>query len=49
MACRFFFTPFVTIPVAPVITGIITQFMLHISCISVHKFLYLIYFLSPFA
>jgi hypothetical protein len=31
MACRFFFRPFVTIPVVPVITGITTQFMLQVQ------------------
>ena len=36
---KFFFKPFVTIPVGPVITGIITHFMLHIRCVSTHKLL----------
>jgi hypothetical protein len=36
---KFLTKPFVTIPVAPVITGTITRFMLH-SRISVHKLLY---------
>ena len=30
----------VTIPVAPVITGIIVHFRFHIRCISIHKLLY---------
>jgi len=32
----------VTIPVAPVITGIIVHFSFHIRCISIHKLLYLL-------
>ena len=40
MASRFFFKPFVTVPVAPIITGMIIRFMYHIRFISVHKLLY---------
>ena len=46
MASKLFFTPFVAIPLAPVITGIILHFMFHIR-ISVHKFLYLDSFSFP--
>jgi hypothetical protein len=41
MASKFFLKPFVTLPVAPVITGIILHFRFHIRCISVLKLLYL--------
>ena len=37
MASRFFFKTFVTVPVAPIITGILIHFMFHIRCVSVHK------------
>jgi hypothetical protein len=37
---KFFFQNFVTVPVAPIITGIITHFMFRTWCISTHKFLY---------
>ena len=37
---KFFFTPFVAIPVATIITGIITQFRFCIHLISIHKILY---------
>ena len=40
MASRFFFKPFVTIPLDPVITGVIIHFIFHILCISVHTLLY---------
>jgi hypothetical protein len=36
MASKFLFTPFVTIPVAPAITGIVIHLMFHFRCISVH-------------
>ena len=39
-ASKFFFRLLVTIPVAPVITGIIVHFSFHIRCISIHKLLY---------
>ena len=39
MASRPFFKPFVTIPVAPLITGIIIHFMFHFRFSSVHKLL----------
>ena len=49
-ASTFFFKPFVTLPVAPAITSIITHFMFHIRFISIHKLLlFLVYFLLPFA
>jgi hypothetical protein len=50
MASRFFFKPFVTNPLAPFTTGIITHFTLHISytCISVHKLLYFTLFSASF-
>ena len=37
---KFFLTLLVTIPVAPIITGIIVHFRFHIRCISIHKHLY---------
>ena len=40
MASKFFFKPFFTIPVVPIITGMIIRFMYHIRCISLHKLLY---------
>ena len=39
-ASRFSLKLLVTIPVAPIITGIIVHFRLHIRCISIHKLLY---------
>jgi hypothetical protein len=36
-AFKTFFRPFVAIPMAAIITGIITHFMIHIRCISIHK------------
>jgi hypothetical protein len=36
MASKLFFKPFVTIPVAPVITGINIRFRFHIRCIATH-------------
>ena len=44
MASKMFFKPFVTVPVAPHITGTITHCMFHIRCISVHKLLYFSFF-----
>jgi hypothetical protein len=40
MASKFFLKHFVTTPEAPIITGIITHFRIHIRCISIHKLLY---------
>jgi len=40
MASKFFLKTFVTIPVAPVIAGILLRFRLHIHCIFVRKLLY---------
>jgi hypothetical protein len=48
MASKFFFKPFVTIPVAPSITGTIIHFMFRIRCISVHKLLYFSFFSASF-
>ena len=49
VASKCFLKSFVSIPVAPIITGIILHFMFHIRCISIHKRLYFSYFLLPFA
>jgi hypothetical protein len=49
MDSKFFFKPFVIIPVAPIITGIIIHFVFHIRCISIRKLLYFISFVHPFA
>ena len=43
-ASKFFLKLLVTIPVAPVITGIIVYFRFHICCISIHKLLYFNFF-----
>jgi hypothetical protein len=40
MTSKYFFKPFISIPVAPIITGIITYFKYHIRYISIHKLLY---------
>jgi hypothetical protein len=42
---QIFFTPYVTIAVAPVITGITIQFMFRFRCISTHKPLYCSFFI----
>ena len=47
-ASKFFFRLLVTIPVAPVITGIIVHFRFHIRCISIHKLLYFNFFSTSF-
>jgi len=39
-ASKFFLKLLVTIPVAPIITGIIVHFRFHIPCISIHKLLH---------
>ena len=39
-ASKFFLKLLVTIPVAPIITGIVVHFGFHICCISIHKLLY---------
>jgi hypothetical protein len=49
VASKFFFKPFVAVPVAPVATGMILHLMVHILCISIHKLINLIYFLLAFA
>ena len=43
-ASKFFLKFLVTIPVAPIITGIMVHFRFHIRCISIHKLLYLNFF-----
>jgi len=43
-ASKFFLKLLVTIPVAPIITGIIVHFRFHIHCISIHKLLYFNFF-----
>src|SRR5215510_9388366 len=47
-AAKFFLKLLVTIPVAPIITGIIVHFRFHIRCISVHKLLYFNFFSASF-
>ena len=49
ISSKFFLKLLVTIPVAPVITGIIVHFRFHIRCISIHKLLYFNFFPLPFA
>ena len=41
---KFFLNLLVTIPLAPIVTGIIVHFRFHIRCISVHKLLYFNFF-----
>ena len=48
IACRFFFKLRVTIPVAPIITGMIVHFRFHIRSISLPKLLYLSFFSASF-
>jgi len=43
-ASKFFLKLLVSIPVAPIITGIIVYFKFHIRCISIHKLLYFNFF-----
>ena len=47
-ASKFFFRLLVTIPVAPVITGITVNFRFHTRCISIHKLLYFNFFSASF-
>jgi hypothetical protein len=47
-ASKFFLKLLVTIPVAPIVTGIIVHFRFHIRCISIHKLLYLNFFSASF-
>jgi len=47
-ASKFFLKLLVTIPVAPIITGIIVHFRFHIRCISIHKLLYFNFFSASF-
>ena len=47
LASTFFLKPFVTIPVAPIITGMIVHFRFYIRCTSVYQLLYLSFFFPP--
>ena len=47
-ASKFFLKLLVTIPVAPIIIGIIVHFRFHIRCISKHKLLYFNFFSASF-
>ena len=47
-ASKFFLRLLVTIPVAPIITGIIVHFRFHIRCIPIHKLLYFNFFSASF-
>ena len=48
MSSKFFLKPFVTMLVAPILTGIIIPFIFHICLISVHKLLYCSFFSASF-
>jgi hypothetical protein len=48
IASRFFIKLFVTIPVAPIVTGIIAHFKFHIRCIPIPKLLYFNFFSASF-
>jgi hypothetical protein len=48
MSSKFFFKPFVTLPVAPIITGVIIHFMFHIRFIFIHRLFYFCFFSAPF-
>ena len=45
---KFFLMLLVTVPVAPIITGIIVHFRFHIHCISIPKLLYFNFFSASF-
>ena len=45
---KFFFKPFVTIPVAPIITGMIVHFIFHIRCVPIHELLDFSFFSASF-
>ena len=47
-ASKFFLKLLVTIPVAPIITGINVHFRFHIRCISIRKLLYFNFFSASF-
>jgi hypothetical protein len=47
IASRFVLMLFVTVPVAPIITGIIVDFRFHVCCISIPKALYFYIFPLP--
>jgi hypothetical protein len=46
IASKFFLQLLVTIPLAPIITGLIVHFRFHIHCISIHKLLYFNFYQS---
>jgi hypothetical protein len=48
MASKFYFKPFVTVLVAPIITSIFIHFMFHIHCIAIYKLLYFSFFSASF-
>ena len=48
ISSQFFLKLLVTIPVAPIIIGIIVHFRFHIRCISIHKLLYFNFFSPSF-
>ena len=48
-ASKFLLKLLVTIPVAPIIVGIIVHFKFHIRFISIHKLLYFTFFSASFA
>ena len=47
-ASKFILKLLVTVPVPPIITGIILHFRFHICCISVYKLLYFNFFSASF-
>jgi hypothetical protein len=49
MACTLFFKHLVTVPVSPVITGIIIHFMFHIRCVSIRILLRFSFFSASFS
>jgi hypothetical protein len=44
MSSTFFLKPLVTIPVAPITTGVITHFIFHFHSFSIRKFFYFSFF-----
>jgi hypothetical protein len=48
MIFRFFLKPFSTIPVDPIVTGIILHFRFHIHCNSIYKLLYFSFLFASF-
>ena len=47
-ASKFFLKRLVTVPVAPIITGIIAHIRFHMRCLSIHKLLYFNFFSASF-